>query len=69
MTRAKTYEDNADRQREYRKRRAVKLERLSEAEFLLLKISKDAVLEPSQPGLEIDDLIEEIREFVSGSVS
>lgn len=69
MTRAKTYGDNAERQREYRKRRAVKLERLSEAEFLLLKISKDANLESSQPGLEIDDLVEEIETFVKSNIS
>ena len=69
MTRAKTYGDNAERQREYRKRRAVKLERLTEAEFLILKISKDANLESSQPGIEIDALIEEIATFVSKLIS
>ncbi len=71
MTRAKTYNSNAERQKEYRKRRSVrlarKLDRLTEAEFLLLKISKDANLESSQPGIEIDDLIQEIADFVGAS--
>jgi len=68
MTRPKTYGDNAERQREYRKRRARKLERLTMAEDLLQRVNKDAILEPSEPGLIVSDLVEEIEAFIKEAV-